>query len=86
MKAFKAFIKLFEAPQSSEKIKIYVNSLFSSVIGAGKINEFQKDRDCGDKIFIIQPDCGDKSFIIQPDLLGTAKPFMSVEIPYSELI
>ena len=56
------------------------------MIGAGKINEFQKDRDCGDKSFIIQPDCGDKSFIIQPDLLGTAKPFMSVEIPYSELI
>ena len=28
----------------------------------------------------------DENFIIPPDSLGIAKPFMSVEIPYSELI
>ena len=36
MKAFKAFIKAFEAPQRSVKIKIYVNFLYLSTIGDGK--------------------------------------------------
>ena len=38
MKAFKAFIKPFEAPQRSVKIKIEVNYFPSSEIGAGRVN------------------------------------------------
>ena len=37
MKAFKAFIKPFEAPQRSVKIKIYLNFLSSSGIGTGRV-------------------------------------------------
>ena len=39
MKAFKVFIKAFEAPQKSVKIKIQVNFLASSGIGKGKVKE-----------------------------------------------
>ena len=38
MKAFKAFIKPFEAPQRNVKIKIYVNFLSSPGIGTGRVN------------------------------------------------
>ena len=38
MKAFKAFIKSFEAPQRSVKIKIKVNFFCSSRIEAGRVN------------------------------------------------
>ena len=38
MKAFKAFIKPFEAPQRSVKIKIQVKFVSSSGIGTGKVN------------------------------------------------
>ena len=38
MKVFKAFMKPFEAPQRSEKIKIYLNFLSSSGIGTGRVN------------------------------------------------
>ena len=38
MKAFKAFIKLFEAQQRSVKIKIYINFSSSSGIGTGRVN------------------------------------------------
>ena len=38
MKAFKAFIKPFEAPQRSVKIKIEVNFFYLSGIGAGRVN------------------------------------------------
>ena len=37
MKAFKAFIKPFEAPQSSVKIKIDVNFFFLSGIGTLRV-------------------------------------------------
>ena len=37
-KAFKAFIKPFEAPQRSMKIKIKVNFFSSSGIGTGRVN------------------------------------------------
>ena len=37
MKAFKAFIKPFETPQTSAKIKILVNFFSSSEIGAGRV-------------------------------------------------
>ena len=40
IKAFKAFIKPFEAPQGDAKIKIQVNFLPSSVIGPGRVNLF----------------------------------------------
>ena len=33
MKALKAFIKIFQAPQKSVKIKIWANFLYSSGIG-----------------------------------------------------
>ena len=36
--AFKGFIKPFEAPQRSAKIKIYVDFLFSG-IGTGNVND-----------------------------------------------
>ena len=39
MKAFKVFIKPFEAPQRSEKIKILRNFFSSSGIGTGRVNE-----------------------------------------------
>ena len=39
MKAFKAFIKPFEAPQRRVKIKIYDNFLSSSGIGTGRVND-----------------------------------------------
>ena len=39
MTAFKAFIKPFEAPQRSEKIKIYVNFLYSSGIETRRVNK-----------------------------------------------
>ena len=39
MKAFKAFIKPFEALQRSVKIKIYVNFFSSSGIGVGRVNK-----------------------------------------------
>ena len=42
MKAFKAFIKLFEAPQRSVKIKIKVNFLSSSGIGTKRVNMFER--------------------------------------------
>ena len=38
MKAFKAFIKPFEAPQRSVKIKIQLNFFSSSRIGTGRVN------------------------------------------------
>ena len=38
MKTFRAFIKPFEAPQRSVKIKIYVNCLCSSRIGTERVN------------------------------------------------
>ena len=38
MKAFKPFIKLFEAPQRSVKIKIEVNFLSSSWVTTGRFN------------------------------------------------
>ena len=38
MKAFKAFIKTFEAPQRRVKIKIYVKLLSSFGIGREKVN------------------------------------------------
>ena len=38
MKAFKAFIKPFEAPQKSLEIKILVNFLYSPRIRTGRIN------------------------------------------------
>ena len=38
MKAFKAFIKPFEAPQRSVKIKIQVKFVSSSGIETGKVN------------------------------------------------
>ena len=37
MKAFKVFIKSFEAPQRSVKIKIQVNFFSSSGIGTGRV-------------------------------------------------
>ena len=39
MVALKAFIKPFEAPQRSVKIKISVNSFFSSGIGKGGLKQ-----------------------------------------------
>ena len=39
MKAFKAFIKPFEALQRSVKIKMYVNFFSSSGIGAGRVKK-----------------------------------------------
>ena len=38
--AFKAFIKPFEAPQRSVKIKISLNFSSSSGIGTGKVNMY----------------------------------------------
>ena len=38
MKASKAFIKHFDAPQRSVKIKIYVNFFSSPGIGTGRVN------------------------------------------------
>ena len=38
MKALKAFIKPFEVPQGSVKIKTYVNFLSSSRIGLARVN------------------------------------------------
>ena len=37
MKAFKAFIKSFETPQRSVKIKIELNFFSSSGVGAGRV-------------------------------------------------
>ena len=37
MKAFKAFIKPFEAPQRSAKIKIELNFFSSAGIGTGRV-------------------------------------------------
>ena len=48
---------------------ITINCVIDSVI-----NEFQNGKDHGDE-----------SFIIILDLLGIAKPFISIEIPYCEL-
>ena len=42
MKAFKAIIKPFEAPQRSVKIKIEENILYSSGIGTGRIKSGEK--------------------------------------------
>ena len=42
MKAFKAFIKPFEAPQRNVKIKIEVNFLSLSGVGTGKVKISQE--------------------------------------------
>ena len=42
MKAFKSFIRLFEAPQSSAEIKTEVNYFCLSGIGTGRVNLTEK--------------------------------------------
>ena len=42
MKAFKVFIKPFEAPQRSAKIKLYVNFFSSSGIGMRRLKILKK--------------------------------------------
>ena len=44
MKAFKAFIKSFEAPQRTVIIKISVNFLYSSGIGTGMVKNSNVDK------------------------------------------
>ena len=39
MKAFKAFIKSFEAPERSMKMKIWINFYSLSGIGTGRVKE-----------------------------------------------
>ena len=43
MKAFKVFIKPFEAPQRSAKIKLYVNFFTSPGIGMGRLKILTKE-------------------------------------------
>ena len=42
MKAFKVFMKPFEAPQRSAKIKVQLNFYSSSRIGTGRVNWIEK--------------------------------------------
>ena len=54
MKAFKAFIKPFERPQSTLKIKIYLNFFSSSGIGTGRAKGHSTQVQQGSRIKVLK--------------------------------